>query len=195
MSPAQASGAAAEIWGLRPCSSPRCQKQMGMKLLESIPELSVLILIVILGPSRGSGKAWPRELTKTTVDFKTGTWMQDDVRWFSSFLWFGVGGRPCSNFLASVELHGIATAADNLGLWVISRQKRTRLVFVPRLLIGSNPSPKDQPKRVRPRNYRISNSRWVPFSCPLVWSRSSCLGYRLWDAIPDQIKDSGLRHY
>ena len=27
--------------------------------------------------------------------------MEDDLCWFSFLLWFGVGGRSCSNFLAS----------------------------------------------------------------------------------------------
>ena len=32
---------------------------------------------------------------------KVGTWIEDDLWWLSSFLWFGVGGQACSNFLAS----------------------------------------------------------------------------------------------
>ena len=30
-----------------------------------------------------------------------GIWMQNDLCWLSFFLWSGVGGRSCSNFLAS----------------------------------------------------------------------------------------------
>ena len=36
---------------------------------------------------------------------KVGTRMCNDLRWFSSFLWFAVGGRSCSNFLASTQIH------------------------------------------------------------------------------------------
>ena len=31
---------------------------------------------------------------------KVGTWMKDDLCWFSFFLWFGIGGRSCYNLMA-----------------------------------------------------------------------------------------------
>ena len=32
---------------------------------------------------------------------RVGTWMYDELWWLSFCLWFGIGGRSCSNFLAS----------------------------------------------------------------------------------------------
>ena len=48
-----------------------------------------------------------------------GTWMEDDLCWCSFFLWFGAGGRTCSNFLASTLVIPIPRGSNVVPFWVV----------------------------------------------------------------------------
>ena len=54
------------------------------------------------GPGLGAGEVRVNGGNMVYRRFqKVGTWIEDDLCWLSFFRCFGVGGRACSNFLAS----------------------------------------------------------------------------------------------
>ena len=69
----------------------------GLRVLSRDPSQSPLILESSLDMHETIGLS-PGEYSRLQ---KVGTWMKDDVCWLSFFLWFGIGGGTCSNFLAS----------------------------------------------------------------------------------------------
>ena len=108
---------------------------------------------------------------------KFGMWMKDDVCWMFICLWFGVGGRSCSNFLASTvnnspPITGSEISAQQRNQWYRKEALLRALQFAIVLLHGTDlerdPRPAIYWDAVRNLFHHCGRPPWLKEKAPCV---------------------------